>query len=239
MKLNSTTIIWNSCTWSGIMSLHSVHWNLMAVIPSISMWSITFQFYVIYHLPYVWSINFHTYVIYHLPDLCELSSSMSMWPITFHTCVIYHLPHLCDLYLPYLCDLSSSTSVRSINTQRFTHLHKALYCVTCKFWICCFVLVICTEMWSTALELPFRGCTCTTACCCMYCWRTLICCSSWFSKMSVCGASGWFRICITEPTLTLSLTAVLYIGCTYDFIPKRIIMYIYIHIDNKDTYFIF
>lgn len=65
---------------------------------------------------------------------------------------------------------------------------------TCKLEICCFVLVICTDMCSTALEPPFRDCTWTTACCCISCCNTLICWSSWFSKISVWGASGWFRI---------------------------------------------
>ena len=167
-------------------------------------------------------ITFHIYVIYHLPYLCDLSSSISMWSVTFHMWSIspksvwsYHLPHPSHLspsipmrYITFhICVIYQYTKAQDSEPR----LYKALQCVTCKFWICCFVLVICTEMWSTALELPFRGCTCTTACCCMYCWRTLICCSSWFSKMSVCGASGWFRIWTTELTLTPSLTAILYL----------------------------
>jgi hypothetical protein len=175
------------------------------------MISITFHSCVIYHILHlcdpsysisVWSIIFHIYVNYHPPYLCDPSYSIPTQSITFHICMIYHLLYLCDL----LPSISIWTTIFHIYViyqyskvqDNEPHLYKALYCVTCKFWICCFVLVICTEMWSTALELPFRGCTCTTACCCMYCWRTLICCSSWFSKMSVCGASGWFRIWMTQ-----------------------------------------
>ena len=149
MQLNSTTTIWNLRTWSGIMSLHSVHWNLMAVISSI-MWSINFHIYVNYHLPClcdlsssisVWSITFHTYVLYQLPSLCDLSPSISMRTIIFNICdpssfipmqsIVFHI---CVIYhLPYVCALSTSKSMWSITFHICENYHLPYLCDPSSF----------------------------------------------------------------------------------------------------------
>lgn len=69
---------------------------------------------------------------------------------------------------------------------------------TCRLVICCLVLLICTVLCSKAwvlLGLACGFCACSICCCVNSPCSILMCCSSWFSSIKVCGARGWFRIC--------------------------------------------